>query len=287
MKLRNHPIAEIFPMIEGTEFDDLVADIKANGLHEPIVTYKGQILDGRNRYKACCLAGVEAKYTEYTGTDPAGYVISANLHRRHLTASQRAVIAERLATAKRGGVQSANMHIAQAAKQCAVSPRLVHTARQIRKTYPEKLNDVVNGKKTLNAVSAKPKITVNPVELKQRTSRKENIVLNDISDAIARTTVFMRGVYHRYGRDTLYREFGQDIIELSVILKNISNPADPEANYIFMPIGPQPPDIKEPTAKELIKYLDDVQSGSMTKPVQQLTRKINPRPIITLKKEAI
>jgi len=58
-ELKFHPLANIFPLIEGTEFDDLVADIKVNGLHDPIVIHNDLILDGRNRYRACLAAGVD------------------------------------------------------------------------------------------------------------------------------------------------------------------------------------------------------------------------------------
>src|SRR6516162_8695767 len=64
-----HAYAEIFPLLEGEEFDQLVADIKAHGLHEPVVVYQDQILDGRNRYRACVAAGVEWRSVPYTGNE--------------------------------------------------------------------------------------------------------------------------------------------------------------------------------------------------------------------------
>ena len=84
-----HPLAEIFPLIEGDDFNSLVADIKANGLIEPIVVFEDLILDGRNRYRACQAAGVEPAFRPFTGDDPSAYVISANLQRRHLNVEQR------------------------------------------------------------------------------------------------------------------------------------------------------------------------------------------------------
>src|SRR5690348_7335436 len=53
-----HPLADIFPMMPDADFALLVEDIKANGLYDPIITFEGQILDGRHRFKACRAAGV-------------------------------------------------------------------------------------------------------------------------------------------------------------------------------------------------------------------------------------
>jgi ParB-like chromosome segregation protein Spo0J len=65
--LQSHSIAYAFPMLAGTEFAELVADIKAHGVREPIVLHEAKILDGRNRYRAAQAAGVECPSTEYQG----------------------------------------------------------------------------------------------------------------------------------------------------------------------------------------------------------------------------
>src|SRR5262245_42687293 len=93
-----HPLANIFPLLEGKEFEELADDIHRNGLHEPIILYEGMILDGRNRYRSCLAVNVDPHFETYDGTDALGYVVSLNLHRRHLDESQRGMVAARIAT---------------------------------------------------------------------------------------------------------------------------------------------------------------------------------------------
>ena len=89
-----HPAADLFPMMTGIELQELVVDIKSHGLREPIALYENKILDGRNRLKACGLAGVDARYesARLNGSTPAEYVVSKNLRRRQLTKSQLAAV---------------------------------------------------------------------------------------------------------------------------------------------------------------------------------------------------
>jgi hypothetical protein len=131
-EIQFHPLADIFPLMEGAEFDALVADIKANGLREKMDLYKGKIVEGRNRYRALRRLGIDpsadpkkyfrnAIYAHTIGGDIApheqdndarvrAYIISKNIHRRHLTAEQkRDVIAKLLkATPEKSDRQIAN-----------------------------------------------------------------------------------------------------------------------------------------------------------------------------------
>jgi hypothetical protein len=84
-----HELANIFPMIEGTTFDALAADIASHGVREPVVLFEGKILDGRNRYRAAHQTGTRFATVDYTGPDARAFVMSMNLHRRHLTTEQR------------------------------------------------------------------------------------------------------------------------------------------------------------------------------------------------------
>jgi ParB-like chromosome segregation protein Spo0J len=93
LKVEFHHLANIFPLLKGAAFNDLVADIKTHGLREPICLYDGQILDGRNRYRACLKARIEPRFTTHKGKDPLAFVVSLNLKRRHLNASQLSFVA--------------------------------------------------------------------------------------------------------------------------------------------------------------------------------------------------
>lgn len=65
MELEFHPIANCWTLIEGDDLEDMVRDISANGLRIPIVLFENKILDGRNRYRACLLAGIEPEFIAY------------------------------------------------------------------------------------------------------------------------------------------------------------------------------------------------------------------------------
>lgn len=155
IEYRPHPLADIFPLMSGEEFVSLKADIKAHGLREAIWTYGGMILDGRNRFKACQEVGVKPFFREYDGQDPAAFVVSLNLKRRHLNESQRGMVAAKLANMTKSdagrlgadslhGLATANLQLpkttsTEAADLLNVSPRTVATAKKVQNEGSEEL----------------------------------------------------------------------------------------------------------------------------------------------------
>lgn len=150
MNMEFHPIANIFPLIEGQAYQDLMADVLKHGVREPVWLYEGQILDGRNRYRAATAMGVECPMREYDGDEPVQFVVSLNLHRRHLSESQRGMVAAKLETLKHGDNQhtagDANLHVltrSDAAEMLNVSTRTVASAAKVRDEAPPGLLQAV------------------------------------------------------------------------------------------------------------------------------------------------
>jgi N6-adenosine-specific RNA methylase IME4 len=161
-----HPIANLFPLMQGAQFTALVEDIKVNGLRHPIVEFEGAILDGRNRHRACLEAGVPVKTEKYRGKDPLGYAMSVNLQRRHLNESQRSMIAIKLANVrlgdnqhKRGSANLPTLSQSDAARMLGVSERSVRSAKTVRDSaIPEFVQRVEGGELAVSLVEKVAKL---------------------------------------------------------------------------------------------------------------------------------
>jgi hypothetical protein len=91
-----HPIANVWPLMQEEELKALSQDIKQNGQLNPIWLYQSKILDGRNRYTACVMAGVKPLTKDYTGEEPAAFAVSLNDKRRHMNKGQLGAVAVEL-----------------------------------------------------------------------------------------------------------------------------------------------------------------------------------------------
>lgn len=153
-----HEFANKFPLLDGKDYTDLRDDIKANGLMTPIVRYQDKILDGRNRKRVCDELGIEPIYEEYSGDDPLGYVLSMNLHRRHLNESQRAMIAEDLVNTRQGERTDLELSVnlpkvtqKAAAEKMKVSEKSVRNAKKVKEEGTAEQIEAVNaGRKSVN-----------------------------------------------------------------------------------------------------------------------------------------
>ena len=169
-----HPAADEFPMMSDDELDDLATDIADHGLKSPIVLDSdGRLVDGRNRLAACRRAEVAPKFVTYQGENVVSFIASVNINRRHLTASQKAMVAaammphfESEAAARKsanGGAKTSEAEVAtlppplkakardEAAKATGASPRNVQKAKAIKETAPDLAEEVKAGTKSVNA----------------------------------------------------------------------------------------------------------------------------------------
>lgn len=151
-----HEFASMFPLMEGEELDELIADIKTNGQRELIVLLDNKVLDGRNRYIACEKLGIKPRFRnlECVDGDALGYVWSANVTRRHLNQAQKALAAAKMANfMERGAYPRDTISATMAdmpkvtsqivASQAGVSERTITRARQVLKHgTPEELTRI-------------------------------------------------------------------------------------------------------------------------------------------------
>jgi hypothetical protein len=171
-----HPVCALFPMCSDEELTALAADIKANGQRDPIVYYQDdsdlslapQLLDGRNRIRACEMAEVRPVLEQYLedADSIVSWILSKNVHRRHLTPGQRAVVAEELATGSHGGdrskAQICALTQAEAAQRMGVSERTLQHVRRIRGASPELYEAIKRGELSVNAALEQLKKTAPP-----------------------------------------------------------------------------------------------------------------------------
>ena len=154
-----HPIANVFPLMSNIEMAEFTKNIREIGLQEPGLLFEDKILDGRNRYLACREIGVEFTASVYHGDNPIAKVVSLNLHRRHLTDSQRAVVASDIAKLRHGhnrwskldlSIDSSTIPQLEAAKLMNVGVGTVRRARRVEKEAPELMEKIKNGAMSVN-----------------------------------------------------------------------------------------------------------------------------------------
>lgn len=188
--MKHHPIADVWPMMDEAKLQELAADIRKNGQLVPVWLHDGKILDGRNRWAACMIAGVEPKTKEYTGDEPTAFAVAMNDRRRHMNKGALAAVAAELEpffaadAAKRKketegrpkktaekptekvpqvfAPTRAPMAREEAAKAVGVNDRYVSDAKKVKQEAPEVFERLKAGKITLQ--DAKREVAKKPTD---------------------------------------------------------------------------------------------------------------------------
>lgn len=183
-QLKPHPLSALMPPPTPEEASNLARSISENGLKESIVLYQGMILDGNSRYAACLSSGVQIRTRQYSpeedGPNPRQFVVDKNLHRRHLTAAQKAAIAVKLlqeiepeptidSIPTEDGPKAPKapkLTIKEAAQTAGLSERSVNMALEAAKANPETVAKLETGELSLHEVHKTEK------DKKEKTARE-------------------------------------------------------------------------------------------------------------------
>lgn len=180
-KLPVHPAANVFPMLDKQELEDLAADIKQNGLQHPVVIGEvngtEMLIDGRNRLAACKIAGVKPETRRLENGDPVDLIRSLNLMRRDLKKSQQAMILALMYPEGQQGKKSA------LPENSGCSADYIRMARLVIKYAPEMVDGIVNGA-PLDTAYAEAKARKEDAETRQERMDDLKVKAPDIYDLV-------------------------------------------------------------------------------------------------------
>jgi hypothetical protein len=242
MNMQFHEIANVWPLLDEDKLQELAADIRTNGLVNPIWTYEGKVLDGRNRYKACLLANVAPKFNEYKGDEPTAFAVSMNDKRRHMNKGQLGAIGAELEPyfakdAKRRQAEQAVKNQPQAkaqkvekippseadvrpvekskarqeaAKSVGVNDRYVQDAKKVKQEAPEVFEKLKAGKITMQ--DAKREVAKKPTDDWRKDERDrqalakkgQSVVANQSQDKNLISWAESQGLMVRIDRSSKY-----------------------------------------------------------------------------------
>jgi ParB-like chromosome segregation protein Spo0J len=192
-ELKIHPIAYLLPMMSEPEWEYFKEDISKNGVRVPVVVYQDQIIDGRNRWKACQELKIKCPAVKWHGPGSVlDYIVSCNIARRHLTTSQRAALAtealplyeaeakerEKMGRAKLPYPEKAGRAREHAEQSFGVSPRLIQNAKKLKTEAPELFEQVKVGDKTINEAMNKLKEKEKTIKRQAEAQKGQNVELD-------------------------------------------------------------------------------------------------------------
>jgi hypothetical protein len=147
--MRIHRFSELFPPVVGKVYSRLARDLRRDGNIPPVTLFEGALLDGRARMRIAETHKLQCNTTDYTGTDPIGFLIDQNLPRCwSLPMSQRAMIAAK--------AQNLSENPYNLIRDLRVPPSMLAGARRIlASATPREIKDVSEGRISISVLQAK------------------------------------------------------------------------------------------------------------------------------------
>ena len=170
-KYELHELCKMFPEADEQTLNEMAEDIKENGQNEPIILYEGKILDGRNRLLACEIAGVEPSFIQFSGEEPLQFVLSKNLYRRHLSDSQRAMMAHKVWEMTKGDKET-KVKQSEILEQFQVSQPLLASAGRIKKIGADSVREGIED----------GTMTISSADTLIKKARKRTSILDRVTD---------------------------------------------------------------------------------------------------------
>lgn len=168
-----HPLSQMFPYLPS----DKLAALRDNVKEAPpdivkVYTLGGKVFEGKNIFLVAAILGLKVEFVEYEGNDPIGFLLTRNLHRRHLTIAQRAYVAAQMVTTTLGSNQHKGSGIPEpsikevtqpvAAKLLGVSVDSVANAKSVLDSGDNELIEKLrDGKISVNAAVLKLELIAN------------------------------------------------------------------------------------------------------------------------------
>ena len=152
--MKVHPLADSFPLMTSAEIADLAKDIEANGLAFPVVTRKGtggpddELIDGRNRLRACEAAKVTPRFVALNGADASAFILSANIARRQMTKGALAMVVAKAYPEPASGGRGKNSPVT--GRFPMIGQQRLSEARTVVQWAPELVDAVIEGGRSLD-----------------------------------------------------------------------------------------------------------------------------------------
>jgi N6-adenosine-specific RNA methylase IME4 len=163
----NEKFKNLIPNLSKEEYKGLEESIKKEGCRDKILTWNGYIIDGHNRYEICSKQGIEFKTTEKqfnSENEVKEWIIINQLSRRNLTDIDKFELAQKLEPLIKEKAKKQQGHRTdilaelpksvntrkEVSKQVGLKERNYDKLREIKEKTPGRLNDIREGKISIN-----------------------------------------------------------------------------------------------------------------------------------------